>query len=64
MVDAESPLTDVINTMTYSPFTSGPISTDHENVVKAFSVLPSTLGRGHTLMDPDGPPWVSDVKST
>ncbi|KAL4259264.1 General transcription factor 3C component [Pleurotus pulmonarius] len=48
---------DVINTMTYSPFTSGPISTDHENVVKAFSVLPSTLGRGHTLMDPDGPPW-------
>ncbi|KAG9226490.1 hypothetical protein CCMSSC00406_0005843 [Pleurotus cornucopiae] len=48
---------DVINTMTYSPFTSGPISTDHENVVKAFSVLPGTLGRGHTLMDPAGPPW-------
>ncbi|KAF9006150.1 hypothetical protein BDQ17DRAFT_1352845 [Cyathus striatus] len=45
---------DVINTMTFSPFTGGPITIDHENTVKAYSVSPSMLGRGHTLLEPQG----------
>lgn len=30
---------------------------DHENVVKAFVASPSMLGRGHTLLEPQGPVW-------
>ncbi|KAJ8517201.1 hypothetical protein ONZ45_g5601 [Pleurotus djamor] len=48
---------DVITTMTYSPYCPGPVSIDHENVVKAFAISPAMLGRGHSLMDPEGPPW-------
>ncbi|KAJ7075875.1 hypothetical protein B0H15DRAFT_865619 [Mycena belliarum] len=48
---------DVINTMTYSPFGAGPITIDHENIVKVYSVSPSMLGRGHILMEPQGPIW-------
>ncbi|KAJ6557279.1 hypothetical protein DFH09DRAFT_1163602 [Mycena vulgaris] len=48
---------DVINTMTYSPFGGGPITIDHENIVKVYSVSPSMLGRGHILMEPQGPIW-------
>ncbi|KAJ7935449.1 hypothetical protein B0H13DRAFT_476486 [Mycena leptocephala] len=43
---------DVINAMTYSPFGGGPITIDHENIVKVYSVSPSMLGRGHILMEP------------
>jgi hypothetical protein len=31
---------------------------DHDNTVKAYSISPSTLGRGHVFMEPDGPVWV------
>lgn len=48
---------DVINTMSFSPFGGGPITIDHENVVKAYSASPSMLGRGHTLLEPQGPIW-------
>ncbi|KAK0496724.1 hypothetical protein EDD18DRAFT_1309270 [Armillaria luteobubalina] len=48
---------DVINTMAFSPFAGGPITIDHENIVKAYSASPSMLGRGHTLMEPQGPVW-------
>lgn len=49
---------DVVNTMAYSPFSGGPITIDHENIIKAYSASPSMLGRGHMLMDPQGPVWV------
>lgn len=48
---------DVINSTTYSAFAGGPIMIDHDNTVKAYSVSPSTLGRGHVLLEPDGPAW-------
>ncbi|KAJ6509010.1 hypothetical protein C8R45DRAFT_969593 [Mycena sanguinolenta] len=48
---------DVINSMTFSPFGGGPITIDHENIVKVYSVSPSMLGRGHILMEPQGPIW-------
>jgi len=48
---------DVINSTTYSVFAGGPIMIDHDNTVKAYSVSPSTLGRGHVYMEPDGPVW-------
>lgn len=48
---------DVINTASYSVFAAGPIMIDHDNTVKAYSVSPSMLGRGHILMEPDGPVW-------
>lgn len=49
---------DVIPCMPYSPFAGGPITIDHENIVKAYSASPSMLGRGHTLVEPNGPVWV------
>ncbi|KAG6369764.1 hypothetical protein JVT61DRAFT_13581 [Boletus reticuloceps] len=48
---------DVINSATYSVFATGPIMIDHDNTVKSYSVSPSMLGRGHILMEPDGPVW-------
>jgi len=48
---------DAINSITYSPFLSAVVTIDHENIIKSYSVSPSTLGRGHTLMDPGGPVW-------
>ena len=48
---------DVINTLTYSPYTGGPITMDHENTVKAYAASPSMLGRGHSLHEPVGPVW-------
>jgi transcription factor C subunit 6 len=50
--------------MTYSPFGAGPITIDHENIVKVYSVSPSMLGRGHILMEPQGPIWVRTVVYT
>jgi transcription factor C subunit 6 len=49
---------DVINSMAFSLFSGGPITIDHESVVKAYSASPSMLGRGHTLLEPQGPVWV------
>jgi transcription factor C subunit 6 len=37
---------------------------DHDNTVKAYSVSPSTLGRGHVLLEPDGPAWVRTTTVT
>ncbi|KAM6500158.1 hypothetical protein JOM56_003172 [Amanita muscaria] len=48
---------DVINTVAYSPYACGLITIDHENIIKSYSASPSMLGRGHTLMDPQGPVW-------
>ncbi|KAG2150679.1 uncharacterized protein EDB93DRAFT_1083923 [Suillus bovinus] len=48
---------DVINSTTYSAFAGGPIMIDHDNSVKAYAISPSTLGRGHVLLEPDGPVW-------
>ncbi|KAF9268824.1 hypothetical protein L218DRAFT_533061 [Marasmius fiardii PR-910] len=52
---------DVINTMTFSQFSGGPITIDHENIVKAYSASPMMLGRGHLLMEPQGPVWSIDA---
>ncbi|GBE81838.1 hypothetical protein SCP_0402120 [Sparassis crispa] len=48
---------DVINSLCYSPYCGGPITIDHENIVKTYSISPSMLGRGRTLLEPDGPSW-------
>ncbi|KAG9318901.1 hypothetical protein JVU11DRAFT_1011 [Chiua virens] len=48
---------DVINSAAYSAFATGPIMIDHDNTVKSYSISPSMLGRGHILMEPDGPVW-------
>ncbi|KAF7291665.1 Pre-mRNA splicing factor [Mycena chlorophos] len=48
---------DVVNSMTFSSYGGGPITIDHENIVKVFSLSPSMLGRGHILMEPEGPIW-------
>jgi len=49
--------------MAFSPFGGGPVTIDHENIVKAYSASPSMLGRGHTLLEPQGPVWVGFLKS-
>ncbi|KAL0581909.1 hypothetical protein V5O48_000139 [Marasmius crinis-equi] len=46
---------DVINAMTFAPYSGGTITIDHENIVKAYSASPKMLGRGHLLMEPQGP---------
>ncbi|KAJ3576235.1 hypothetical protein NP233_g555 [Leucocoprinus birnbaumii] len=48
---------DVITTMSYSAYGGGPVTIDHENIVKAYSASASMLGRGHTLLEPQGPIW-------
>ena len=50
---------DVINAMTFAPYSGGTITIDHENIVKAYSASPKMLGRGHLLMEPHGPVWVN-----
>ncbi|KAN0116627.1 hypothetical protein V8E52_005771 [Russula decolorans] len=52
---------DVINTMAYSPYLSAIVTIDHENTIKSYSLSPSTLGRGHALLDPGGPVWIVSV---
>ncbi|KAI0063453.1 hypothetical protein BV25DRAFT_1915354 [Artomyces pyxidatus] len=52
---------DVINCIPYSQYAGGPITIDHENIIKAYSVSPSMLGRGHTLMEPSGPVWCAST---
>lgn len=59
LLTAVSRWLDVINTLTFSPYASGPVTMDHENTVKAYAASPSMLGRGHTLLEPLGPVWVS-----
>ena len=50
--------TDVVTAMCFSPYAGSAVTIDHENTVKAYSVAPSMLGRGHTLVEPNGPIWV------
>ena len=51
-------LPDVVTTICYSPYAGSAITIDHENIIKAYSVAPSMLGRGHTLLELNGPIWV------
>ncbi|KAI8982792.1 hypothetical protein BD414DRAFT_515960 [Trametes punicea] len=48
---------DIVTAMEYSPYTGSAITIDHENMIKAFSVTPTMLGRGHTIFEPNGPIW-------
>ncbi|RPD66548.1 hypothetical protein L226DRAFT_454990 [Lentinus tigrinus ALCF2SS1-7] len=48
---------DVVTTMCFSPYTGSGITIDHENIIKAYSVSPVMLGRGHTILEPNGPIW-------
>jgi transcription factor C subunit 6 len=47
--------TDVINSTAFSPFISGLVTIDHENIIKVCSLSPTTLGKGHELVEPGGP---------
>ncbi|KAF8516951.1 hypothetical protein BU17DRAFT_92339 [Hysterangium stoloniferum] len=48
---------DVINSIVFSHYVGGPLASDNENTIKNFGLIPSTLGRGHTLLEPSGPVW-------
>ncbi|KAG8217927.1 hypothetical protein J3R82DRAFT_6093 [Butyriboletus roseoflavus] len=65
LTDIREPHGNVVNrtrgTAAYSAFATGPIMIDHDNTVKSYSVSPSMLGRGHVLMEPDGPVWSVSV---
>ena len=45
-----------MHSLALSPYSVGPITMDHENTlrVKAYSASPSMLGRGHSLVEPQG----------
>ena len=53
---------DAINTVCFSTYGGGPISID-QGLVKAISFSPVLLNKGHTILDPDGPVWVSICRS-
>ncbi|CAL1705390.1 unnamed protein product [Somion occarium] len=48
---------DVVNCVSFSTYCGGPVTIDHENTIKAYSLSPSMLGRGHRLLEPEGPIW-------
>jgi transcription factor C subunit 6 len=52
----------VIPALAYAPWTGEPVTVDHESIVKAYAASPAMLGRGHTLIDPAGPPWVRGAR--
>ena len=54
---------DVVTAMEFSAYTGSAVTIDHENMVKAYSVSPSMLGRGHTILEPNGPIWVRRLHS-
>ncbi|KAF8584107.1 hypothetical protein K439DRAFT_1346874 [Ramaria rubella] len=41
----------------FSQHVGGPLAPDHENTIKNFGMSPSTLGRGHAILEPSGPAW-------
>jgi transcription factor C subunit 6 len=50
---------DALHACAFSCWAGAALGTDHEHVVKAYSLAPSMLGRGHLLCEPRGPSWVS-----
>ncbi|KAF9819803.1 hypothetical protein IEO21_01894 [Rhodonia placenta] len=48
---------DVVNALCYSTYCGGPVTVDNENMIKTYSLSPSMLGRGHTIVEPEGPSW-------
>ncbi|OSD08431.1 hypothetical protein PYCCODRAFT_1455543 [Trametes coccinea BRFM310] len=48
---------DVVTALEFSTYTGSAVTIDHENMIKGFSVSPSMLGRGHAILEPDGPIW-------
>ncbi|KAI0748428.1 hypothetical protein C8Q80DRAFT_1171827 [Daedaleopsis nitida] len=48
---------DVVTTMCFSTYSGSAVTIDHENIIKAYSVSPTMLGRGHTILEPSGPIW-------
>ncbi|CDO73671.1 hypothetical protein BN946_scf185014.g141 [Trametes cinnabarina] len=48
---------DVVTAMEFSTYTGSAVTIDHENMIKAYSLSPSMLGRGHTILEPNGPIW-------
>ncbi|KIP08890.1 hypothetical protein PHLGIDRAFT_68606 [Phlebiopsis gigantea 11061_1 CR5-6] len=47
---------DALNTVCFSPYNGGPLTID-QSYVKAISIAPLLLNKGHTLLDTDGPVW-------
>ena len=48
---------DVITAVCYSTYSGGPVSID-QGQIKVISLAPVMLNKGHTLLEPDGSPWV------
>ncbi|THH11562.1 hypothetical protein EW146_g7999, partial [Bondarzewia mesenterica] len=47
----------LIDSIPFSPYAGGPVTIDHENIMKTYLASSSMLGRGHTLMELSGPVW-------
>lgn len=45
--------------MCFSVYTGSAVTIDHENIIKGYSLEPVMLGRGHTILEPNGPIWAS-----
>lgn len=52
---------DVMNSITYSHYAGGVVGSDGENIMKAFSIHPTMLGRGHVILESSGPIWVGSL---
>lgn len=50
-----------MNSITYSHYAGGVVGSDGENIMKAFSIHPTMLGRGHVILESSGPIWVGSL---
>ena len=50
---------DVLNSVCYSAYGGGLITVD-QGYLKAISLSPTMLNKGHTILDPEGPVWVDN----
>lgn len=45
--------------VTSGPYSGGPVTVEHDNLVKVYSLHGDVLGRGHISAETKGPVWVS-----
>jgi len=57
-------LSDIILDICFSPQMGQPIAPDGGNLAKLYSMSPAVLGHGQTVIETEGPIWVSRTSCT
>ncbi|KAF9515709.1 hypothetical protein BS47DRAFT_1293515 [Hydnum rufescens UP504] len=48
---------DISYGVAFGPYSGGPLAAEHENLLKCYSMMPASLGRGHGTSETKGPVW-------